>query len=257
VVLVTAEQDSSHGPPPGAIVRPRQQVEAVRRDAVAAAERRAARSGAAPSHFIAGAISWALGDQEIAPFTCTRTVSGAVDADIYTELGSCRSYLQATPWSEEADAAIGRAQHVLKLLEWLTGADDIPPTYRRETEPGDLVGGRGRIIRSAAEIRRMLQLARANLAAGPASLELGADWLQGVIAALRWVLGDLAESPVLGQVISGLPDGAHVTIEQDEAAERITPPLRPASMPARYCDAVASTCRWLLGGTTRPPVSED
>jgi hypothetical protein len=257
VVLVTAEQDSRHGRPPGAIVRPRLQIEAVRRDAVAAAERRAARSGAAPSLFIADAISWALGDRGIAPFTCTRTGSGASDADISTELGSCRSYLLVTAWSDEADATISRAQYVLKLLEWLTGADDIPPTYCRETEPGDLVGGRGRIVRPAAEIGHILQLARAKLAAGQAGQGLGADWLQGVIATLRWVLGDLAESPVLGQVIRGLPDGAHIAIEQDEAAERITPPLRPASVPARYCDAVASTCRWLLGGTTRPPVSED
>jgi len=47
-----------------------------------------------------------------------------------------------------------------------------------ETEPGDLVGGRGRIVRPDVEIRQMIVSARAKLAAGQASYALGADWHQ-------------------------------------------------------------------------------
>jgi hypothetical protein len=235
-----------------AVVRPAAHVEAVRRDAMQAAERRAAQTGQAPSHFITDAISWALGERErAAPFT------GAASSDVDAEVRACAAFLESTPWSDDEADSIRRARHVLKLLQWLTGADDRPPTYCRETQPGDLVGGRGRIVRADAEIGAMLQMAREKLAAGQTSYALGADWHQGVIATLEWALGGRAESPILGKAHSGLPDGPQIAIVQAEAEERTTPPLRPTDIPLHFADAVASTCRWLLGGTTRPPVTDD
>jgi hypothetical protein len=238
-------------------VRPHPQVEAVRGDALRAAERRAAQAGVAPNLLITDAIAWALGQRVQAPFTRSPTPAGADRDDVHAEIKACTAFLESTSWSDDADDAISRAQHILKILQWLTGADDKPPTYCRETEPGDLVGGRGLIVRPSAEIRRMLQMAREKLAAGQTSHALGADWHQGVIATLEWALGDRAESPVLGKATAGPPDGPDIAIEQAEAEDHTTPPLRRTDIALHFADAVASTCRWLLGGTTQPPVTDD
>jgi hypothetical protein len=240
-----------------AVVRPRHHVEAVSRDAARAADEIAAEDGAEPDYLIPDTISWALGERGHAPFTRSATPAGADRDDVDAEIRACIAFLESTPWSDDADDVISRAQHILKILQWLTGADDKPPTYCRETEPGDLVGGRGLIVRPSTEIRRMLQMAREKLAAGRTSHALGADWHQGVIATLEWVLGDRAESPVLGKAGDGPPDGPDIAIEQAEAEEHTTPPLRRAGIALHFADAVASTCRWLLGGTTQPPVTDD
>jgi hypothetical protein len=100
-------------------------------------------------------------------------------------------------------------------------------------------------------------MAREKLSTGRTSHALGADWHQGVIATLEWALGDRAESPVLGKAGDGPPDGPDIAIEQAEAEEHTTPPLSRPDIPLHFADAVASTCRWLLGGTTRPPVTDD
>jgi hypothetical protein len=255
--VTTAGQHQTPDSPGAAVVRPRHHVEAVSRDATRAADEIAAEDRKEPTYFIPNVISWALGEQDQAPYTGKPTPSGASRADVQAELAACRAYLQSTPWSEEASTAISRARNTLEILEWLTGAYDKPPTYRRETKPGNLVGGRGLIVRPYLEIQRMILMARAKLAAGQTSHSLGADWHQGVIATLEWVLGDRAESPVLGKAGDGPPDGPDIAIEQAEAEERTTSPLRRTDIPLHFADAVASTCRWLLGGTTQPPVTDD
>src|ERR1700761_4936453 len=131
------------------VVRPRAHIEAVRADAIRAAGRVAAPTGAQPGSLVTGAISWALGERSESPFA-GQPRGGANSADIDGELRECRSFLERTPWSTKMADRIDEAQVVIELLEWLTGACDVPPTYCRETEPGDLVGGRGRIVRSDA-----------------------------------------------------------------------------------------------------------
>lgn len=254
---MTAGQNHASEDRSAAVLRSRHHVEAVRADAIRAAERRAAKTGDDPSHLITDIISWALGEGDQAPFTGTRTSSSAGPAEVDAEIAICRTYLESTPWSEQSTDSIRRARHVLKMLDWLTGTDDRPPTYCRETEPGDLVGGRGQIVRPDVEIRRMILTAREKLAAGQTSYGLGADWHEGVIATLEWASGDRAESPIRGKALGEPPDGPQITIEQGEAEELITPPQWPADIPFHFADAVASTCRWLLGGTIRPPVTED
>jgi len=182
---------------------------------------------------------------------------GDSGSDVAAEIDACRSFLQSTPWSEQATESIDDARSVLEVLEWLTGADDCPPTYCRETEPGDLVGGRGRIVRPDTDIRHMIALAEAKLAAGQTSYALGTDWHQGVVATLRWVLGDRLMSPIHGTAWTQVPDGPGITIEQREAEDHLAAPRRRPEIPLHFADAVACTCRWLLGGTTQPPVSDD
>jgi len=251
---MTSGQESA--PREHAVVRPRDHIENVRRDAERAAAEIAAEDRAEPDFLISNAISWTLGEQDHAPCTGTPTTDVGT-AEISNEIAACRTFLESTPWSEQADESISRARHVLNVLEWLTGIRDRPPTYCRETEPGDLVGGRGRIVRADAEIRRMIVSARAKLAAIETSYALGADWHQGVIATLEWTLGHQVASPVHGIARAELPDGARIAIEQREAEDHLAAPMRRPGIPLHFADAVACTCRWLLGDTTRPPVSDD
>lgn len=251
--MTTGQQSAPHGP---AVVRPREHVENVRRDALRAAARSATRAGANPSSLITNAISWALGEEERAPFTANQTPGGANLGEIEAEIDACRVFLESTAWSEQIADSIRRAGHIRKVLEWLTGVSDRPPTYCRETEAGDLVGGRGRVVRPDADIRRMIARARAKLAADQTSYALGADWHQGVIATLGWTLGERATSPVLGLDRGGLPDGGHIAIEQGEAEDHLAAPMRRPDVPLHFADATACTCRWLLGGTIQPPVSD-
>jgi hypothetical protein len=78
-----------------------------------------------------------------------------------------------------------------------------------------------------------------------------------VIAVLEWALGERAASPMLGQARGGLPDGGYIAIEQHEAEDHLAAPARWPDIPLHFADAVALTCRWLLGDTTQPPVSDN
>jgi hypothetical protein len=244
-------------PPALAVIRPRDHIENVRADAIRAATEIAAGDDNHPDFFfISHAISWALGDHDIAPFTRRRTPAPSQRPDIEAEITNCRSFLHTTAWSESAEDRIDAARAVLKILEWLTGADDRPPTYGRQTEPGDLVGGRGRIVRTEAAIRSMRSLAQAKLASGQASHALCADWHHGVIDTLHWVLGDRSVTPMLATAQPGMPDGGRIAVEQAEAEDHLVDPASRPGIAYHYADAVACTCRWLLGNTTRPPVTD-
>jgi hypothetical protein len=251
---------TGHDPPPSAqlaVVRPRDHVENVRADAIRATAEIAAASGDPQRLFIADAIAWALGEHDTAPFTGKPNPAGANRSDVEAEIAQCRSFLHNTPWSESEANRIDEARAALKILEWLTGSDDRPPTYCPATQPGDLVGGRGRIVRSDAQIRSMLALAQAKLASDQTSHALGADWHHGVIQTLRWVLGERTATPTLGTVRSGLPDGARIAIEQSEAEDQLAGSGTHSGIAYHYADAIACTCRWLLGGTTRQPVTQE
>lgn len=260
----------SQGPPSparphgrGAVTRPAEHVEAVRRDAIRGTENAAARDGQPPDYLIADAIEWALGRRPAAPFTGTPTPAGARAEQVAAEITACRRYLQSTPYSDEASDTIDCARDVLKILEWLTGADDVPPVYTRGTEPGSLVGGRGPVVRSYTAVRRMAMLAREQLAAGDTTgYGSGPGWHEGVIATLSWVLGG-ADPPMAhpgGTACShppsdGLPGAAEMTRERRAAEEHLElGAYRHGDIAPGYADAVACTLRWLWGQTTTPPV---
>jgi hypothetical protein len=252
---MSAGRDSPPALP--AVIRPRRHVENVRADAIRAAAEIAVSNGDSPNSFITDAIAWALGEYDTAPFTGNPSPAGANRPDIEAEIAQCRTFLYDTPWSETAADRIGQAHAVLELLEWLTGADDIPPTYSHGTQPGDLVGGRGRIVRPDAQIRSMLALAQAKLTSGRTSHALGADWHEGVIETLRWVLGERSATPTLGTARPGPPDADQISIEQSRAEDHLAAPHTHPGIAYHYADAVACTCRWLLGGTTRPPITPE
>ena len=233
----------------GAVVRPAEHVEAVRRDAIRAAEENAAEFGIPPDHVIADAIDWAR---------------GASPDDAAAEISAARRYLRSTPYSTEAADTITRARNVLEILEWLTGASDLPPTYTHGTEPGDLTGGRGPVVRPYTQLRQMAQLARDQLAAGDTTgWGSGPGWHEGVIATLSWVLGGRADPPMThpgGTVCShppsdGLPGPAEMRRERGAAEEHIQAlGYRHGDIAPGYADAVACTLRWLWGQTTTPPI---
>ena len=247
------------------IVRPRHHIEAVRQDATAAAERYAAQAGTAPSPLITDTISWALGEHPHAPFTGTPTPGGPTPGQLADEIEACRTHLRSTP-AVPGDTSIRRARAVLRLLEWLTGADDMPPTYQHETEPGDLVGGRGRIVRPYIEIRSMVLQARGKISTGQTSHGYGTPWHQGVIATIEWAEGERARPPMAhdgGTACThpdsdGRPDDRQLARERGAAEEHLqTLGYRHGDIPPEYADAVACTIRWLYGETTTPPVTED
>jgi hypothetical protein len=249
------------------ITRPRHHIENVRQDAIQAAERRAAQTGAEPSHLINDTISWALGDSDQAPFTSAPTPGGPTPTQLSAEIKACRAYLQSTPGTNSNADSIHRANHVLKILEWLTGADDKPPTYRRETEPGDLVGGRGRVVRPYITIRFMVQEARKKIETGQTSHGFGADWHRGVIATLLWTEGERATPPMAHEDSGwecdhsdseGVPTRREIARERGAAEEHLEPlGFKHGDIAAPYADAVACTIRWLYGETTTPPVTDD
>ena len=267
VAPVTTGQHQAPDDPGAAVVRPRHHVEAVSRDAALAANEIAAEDGKEPTYFIPNVISWVLGERDEAPYTGTPTIGGASSADVQAEIAACRAYLQSTPWSEQASMPISRARNTLEILEWLTGAVDKPPTYLRETEPGDQVGGRGLIVRPYLEIRRMIAQAREKLTAGQTSHGLGADWHQGVIATLAWAGGDRDTPPMAHEdpagacthsPSSGPPGPRDIARERGAAEEHLEPLGREhGNIAFHYADAVAATIRWLYGETTTPPAAGD
>jgi hypothetical protein len=249
-----------------AVVRPRHHVENVRQDANAVAEESAVADGGEPDYLISDTISWALGDLDQAPFTRTATPGGAGPAHLGNEIAACSAHLRSTPSTEENVESVGNARDVLKVLEWLTGADDAPPTYQLETQPGDLVGGRGLIVRPYLEIRRMIQEARAKAGNGQTSYGFGTAWHQGVIATLMWTEGDTPTPPMAhsGGLECTHPDSVDVPTKREIARERGAAEehlesfgYKHGDISDQYADAVACTLRWLYGQTTRPPVTED
>jgi hypothetical protein len=247
------------------VTRPRHHIEAVRQDAIAAAEHYATQAGTTPSRLITDAISWALGEHPQAPFTGTPTPTGPTPEQLADEITACRTHLRTTP-ATPGDASVSRAWGVLPILEWLTGADDLPPTYQRDTQPGDLVGGHGRIVRAYITTRSMILAARDKISTGQTSHGYGADWHQGVIATIEWVEGERTTPPMAhpgGTACThpdsdGRPDDRQITRERGAAEEHLQAlGYRHGDIPPAYADAVACTIRWLHGGTTTPPVTED
>jgi hypothetical protein len=252
-------------PGPGtAVTRPPAHVRAVHDDSVRAARQAAEQAGGPPDYLISRAIRWAAGRPGPAPFTGTPAGAGAGRGDVAAEITACRRYLETTPYSAQAAAAIGRARHIIRILEWLTGASDLPPAYTRGTGPGDLVGGRGPVVRTPAETAAAAARARAQRDAGDtAGWGSGPGWHDGVIATLEWAAGDSAGPPMAhpGQgpcshpPSGGPPGGAEMTRELRAAEEHLEPGgYRHGSHSPGYADAVASTLRWLYGQTTAPPV---
>ncbi len=143
--------------------------------------------------------------------------------------------------------------------------DDHVPV--RCTNPGELVGGFGDIVRSREQIADLVVLAGpAQRAAAVRSLDTGAvpgerkdarreaDYLDGVLMTLAWVRGERAETPISHtQVETTTRTLKRERLHAEDAIERGAD-RHAADRPSRfYGEAVQSTVSWLLGDSTAPP----
>jgi hypothetical protein len=261
VNTVDTSQPDDMAPPPGtAIVRPLRHVRAVRE---CHAQQVAGPAGSSPSRS-SRAWAWALGESAIAPVSDRPTPAPPAPparADIEAEIAEAGE----RQVRQDQD---GRADGAAIILRWLIGADDHVPV--RCTNPGELAGGFGDVVRSREQIAETAALAaRAHRVAGLRSQSASTSpseratargetgYLDGVLAALAWAGGERATAPVTG----GPPcDGAARTLKRErlhaeDAIERGADPWEVGFRPSRwYGHGVKAILDWLLGDQTAAPM---
>jgi len=252
---VDSGQADVTAPPEGtAIVRPLSHVRAVRERYL---QRFADPADAAASRS-ARAWAWALGETALAPVTDRLTSAPPGRAEMETELTEAERRRVNGPREGRADAAA-------TVLRWLLGIDDHVPV--RCTNPGELVGGFGNVVRSLQQMADLVVLAQpAQRAAVARSLDPGtapdereharreADYLDGMLMTLAWVCGERAETPIThAQVETTARNLKRERVHAEDAMEQCAD-QHAADQPSRpYGEGVQSTISWLLGDSTAPP----
>ena len=161
-----------------------------------------------------------------------------------------------------------RADAAATVLRWLIGDDDHVPV--RGKDRGALVGGFGDVVRSREQITDVLALAaegRQRAAAQGRNIDTGADdrafarqdadYLDGVMATLSWILGERAESPVTRAHSRELTtrDLKVERVHADDVIEQSRYPWMADRLPPLwYGEGVKFSINWLLGDSTAPPV---
>ena len=196
------------------------------------------------------AILWALGKREQAP------VSGRIAAGPVPTLGEVQAEIRTAEEMPRRGKTIP-ADGVLAALRWLTGIrDGLPiPGFEPPSGWGHLVGGRGVILRTEADIQQVADRARAGRPS--ASSEWEETWCSGVLATCEWVLGTRSTSPVreLPRPAEG-PSGRDLGRER-AVAEDVSRQLGEGKQHSPgYGDGIMRTVIWLRGETTVPPVNE-
>ena len=187
---VPASGMDDDAPPPGtAVVRPLRHVRAVReRHLQQLAER-----SQGPESRSARAWSWALGETAVAPVTDQPTGAPPSRSDIEAEIAVADERRLRGDRDNRADGAA-------TVLLWLIGEDDHIPV--RGPNRGELVGGFGDVVRSLNQIQELvttLILRHDPPSARGIEAQLNdADYLNGVIATLRWVGHKHAAAPISG-----------------------------------------------------------
>jgi hypothetical protein len=256
---VDTDRIDDHAPPSGtAIVRPLRHVRAVREHdgaqpadpSEADAESRSARAWA-----------WALGESATAPVTDRLTAVTPSRSDIEAEITAANERRFRGDQENRADAAA-------IILRWLIGDDDHVPVEAEN--PGELVGGFGHVVRSPEQITAALALAaegRQRAAAQGRDLDASADarafarqdadYLDGVMATLAWILGERAESPVTRAHSRELTTRVlkMERVHAEDVIEQSRYPWMADRLPPLWCgEGVKFTITWLLGDWTTPPV---
>lgn len=257
VMPMESGQADDMEPPPGtAIVRPLRHVRTVR----AHHGQRFASPAEAAASRSARAWAWALGETPIAPVTDRQTPVPPGRNEIEAEIA-------------EADerrlrgAREGRADAAATILRWLIGDDDHVPV--RAENPGELVGGFGPIVRSREQIADALAVAadrRSSAVAQMRNLDVSpddrlhtqqtADYLDGVIATLNWVLGK-GDAPIThtpGREVSSRDLKTERLHAEDSADQAQYPWVTDRLPPPAYGEAVEATSTWLLGESIVWPV---
>jgi hypothetical protein len=247
-------------PPQGtAIVRPLRHVRAVR-------ERYAARF-ADPSEMAvsrsARAWAWALGHSATAPVTDRLTAVPPGRSDIEAEITAADDGRLRDDQENRDDAAAAT------VLRWLIGDDDHVPV--RGGGQGEVVGGFGDIVHSpeqiagvlavAAEGQRQAAALSRDLSSGPDDRRFArqdADYLDGVLATLRWVLGELLVPPITRRAGPGELTARDLKTERvhaDDVIEQARYPWMADRLPPPwYGEGVKFSITWLLGDSIAPPV---
>lgn len=250
-------RNDDHAPPRGtAIVRPLRHVRAVRERHAASyddpAEAAASRS--------ARAWAWALGESTIAPVTGRRTAVPPSRADIDAEIASAGERRLRGDRANRADAAAA-------ILHWLIGDDDSVPVLT--SNPGELVGGWGDIVRSPSQIAAILALvAEGQHAAAAESRDIyaspedrrfaqqDAGYLDGVAATLAWVLGHRPAAPITTARPPKITtkDLKTERVHAEDVIEQARYPWMADRLPSPwYGEGVKLTITWLLGDSTTSP----
>jgi hypothetical protein len=258
VKRVEAGGIDDEAPPQGtAIVRPLRHVRAVR-------ERYAARF-ADPSEMAvsrsARAWAWALGESATAPVTDRLTTAPPDRSDIEAEITAADDGLLRGGQENRDDAAAAT------VLRWLIGDDDHVPV--RGGNRGEMVGGFGDVVRSPKQIAGILAVAAEgqrqavalsrDLSSGPDDRRFArqdADYLDGVLATLRWVLCGRLVTPITRA-------RSHELTTRDLKKERVRagdvieqaryPWMADQLPPPWYGEGVKFSITWLLGDSTAPP----
>ncbi|HUY45232.1 MAG TPA: hypothetical protein VMV92_05855 [Streptosporangiaceae bacterium] len=259
VNYVDAAQPDDMAPPPGhAIVRPLRHVRAVRERH---AQRYADPSEAAVSRS-ARAWAWALGECTTAPVTDRETAVPPSRADIEAEIATAEERRLRGDRENRADAAA-------TILRWLIGNDDRVPV--RCDNPGELVGGFGDVVRPRQQISKTLAAAlqgqrRAaamtrNIDVDPDDRQFArqdADYLDGVVTTLAWVLGQRPEAPITRRQSRELTttDLKAERLHAEDVINQARSPgmVGPLPPPPPHGEGVKFTITWLLGDWTTPPV---
>lgn len=256
---VDSGQIDAGAPPAGtAIVRPLGHVKAVRERCL---QRFAGPAEVAASRS-ARAWVWALGATSIAPVTDRRTAIPPSRADVEAEITEAEQRRLGGTREGRADAAA-------TVLRWLIGVDDHVPV--RDTNPGELVGGFGDVVRSPEHIAKVaVHAAEARRAVVAASTDAALDasarhsasqrthYLNGVTATCGWALGDRGEAPITRTENRGATRKA---LKQERIhAEDVVESGRDGEVrdgevvDRSYAEGVKSTISWLLGDSTADPV---
>lgn len=238
------------------IVRDAGEILGVNADATQAAFQEAAATGSEPDFWLSDVLRWAIGHSGLlAPVTGMPV--GPDGPDLATELETARTIIDR-PWDPAESEEIERARSVLDILEWLTGVSDLPPTFRIDTQPGDLMRGRGPVVRESGDIEYVIALAtlfadhRIDLFGRGRS----PGWHAGVAAALNWILGTRLGPPVSQsdrhERAHGLPSGEEIVRECQTAWNMESRPHH-GDLPSGYAGGVVAALTWVTGKTTEWP----
>jgi hypothetical protein len=258
VSVVQQEQTRDDEPPPGtAIIRPLRHVRAVRQrhlllfdDPAQAAQSRSVRAWA-----------WALGESTLAPVTDRDTAVPPGRPEIEAEIAEADQRAFRSDQDNRADTAA-------EILRWLIGGDDGVPI--EVTNPGELVGGFGDVVRSrehlacvlalATERQREAVLRTRDLDTSPAvrqAVQEEADYCAGVIATLTWVLGHRPHAPISQETVDGSASRVlkRERLHAQDIMEQVRYPWLSDRLPSRaYGEGVKITITWLLGNLTTQPL---
>lgn len=250
VPLGGADEDA---PPRGtAIVRPLRHVKAVRERHLAEL---AERSLGAESRS-ARAWSWALGETNVAPVTDQVTDAPPGLSDVEAEITVADERRLRGDRENRADGAA-------TVLRWLIGLDDRVPV--RGPNRGELVGGFGDIVRSPDQILENLTiLMRREHRADGRDRQLGscfgdiqgqleeADYVNGIIATLRWVAYRDARAPVSRARVSEKMTGALKSerVHAEDVVEQLGTHGVGDRLQRTFGVGVVSAINWLLGDST-------